>query len=160
MAGVVARQLKQKSPFSSREQEVLLGVLVASARLLEPWTQFLKTTAGLTNSQYNALRILRGSHPTRLTCSDIGERMIARDPDVTRLVDRLARRGLIERVRSRRDRRVVEVGVADKGLDVLRELDAHALRMPKSLLGHLGAGRLRQLKNLLEAVIGDMGTYP
>jgi DNA-binding MarR family transcriptional regulator len=160
MAGVVARQLKQKSPFSSREQEVFLGLRVATARILEPWTQFLKATAGLTNSQYNALRILRGSHPTRLTCGDISERMIARDPDITRLVDRLARRGLVGRVRGRRDRRVVEVGITDKGLAVLRDLDAHAQRMPKALLGHLGVERLRQLGKLLEAVIADMGAYP
>ena len=160
MAGTVARELKQKSPFSSPEQEVFLGLRVAVARILEPWAQFLKATAGLTNSQYNVLRILRGSHPTRLTCSDVGERMIARDPDVTRLVDRLAKRGLVERIRSRRDRRVVDVGITDTGLAVLRDLDAHVERMPKAMLGHLGARKLRQLGNLLESVIADMGTYP
>ena len=160
MAGTVARELKQKSPFSSPEQEVLLGLRVAVARILDPWAQFLKATAGLTTSQYNVLRILRGSHPTRLTCSDVGERMIARDPDVTRLVDRLAKRGLVERIRSRRDRRVVEVGITNKGLAVVRGLDAHVQRMPKAMLGHLGVERLRQLRSLLEAVIADMGTFP
>ncbi len=160
MAGTVARALKQKSPFSTPEQEVFLGLRVAVARILDPWAQFLKATAGLTTSQYNVLRILRGSHPTRLTCSDVGERMIARDPDVTRLVDRLAKRGLVERIRSRRDRRVVDVGITDAGLTVLRELDAHVERMPKAMLGHLGAKKLRQLGNLLESVIADMGTYP
>ena len=160
MAGAVARELKQQSPFSSREQEILLGLRLAAARIVEPWAQFLKATAGLTTSQYNVLRILRGSHPTRLTCSDVGERMITRDPDITRLVDRLAKRGLVARVRSRRDRRVVEVGITDTGLAVLRKLDAHVERMPKAMLGHLGAKRLRQLGNLLESVIADMGTYP
>ena len=114
----------------------------------------------MTNSQYNALRILRGSHPTRLTCSDIGQRMIARDPDVTRVVDRLTARRLVERTRSSRDRRVVEVGLTETGLALLRDLDVHALRMPKALLGHLGQTRLRQLRKLLEAVIEDMGTFP
>ena len=160
MPGTVAQRLKQKSPFSSQEQEIVLGLLVAAARIGEPWTQFLKATAELTTNQYNVLRILRGSHPTRLTCSDIGERMVARDPDVTRLVDRLARRGLVQRIRSRRDRRVVEVGITDEGLEVLRGLDAHVQRMPRALLGHLGVERLRQLGSLLEAVIGDMGTFP
>ena len=160
MAGTVARELKQKSRFSSPEQEVLLGLRVAVARIVDPWAPFLRKTAGLTTSQYNVLRILRGSHPTRLTCSDVGERMIARDPDVTRLVDRLAKRGLVERIRSRRDRRVVDVGITDTGLTVLRELDAHVERMPKAMLGHLGAKKLRQLGNLLESVIADMGTYP
>ena len=160
MAGTVARELKQQSPFSSQEQEIFLGLLVASARIVEPWTQFLKTTAELTNSQYNILRILRGSHPNRLACSDIGERMVARDPDITRLVDRLGRRGLVERTRSRRDRRVVEVGITDKGLALLRTLDTHVEKMPKALFGHLGTPRLRQLADLLDAVVGGMGTYP
>ena len=160
MAGTLARELKQKARFTSLEQEVFLGLRVAVARILDPWARFLKATAGLTTSQYNVLRILRGSHPTRLTCSDVGERMIARDPDVTRLVDRLAKRGLVERIRSRRDRRVVDVGITDAGLIVLRELDAHVERMPKAMLGHLGARKLKQLGNLLESVIADMGTYP
>ena len=160
MVGTVARALKQASPFLSQEQEIFLGLRVAAARVVEPWAQFLKTTAQLTNNQYNALRILRGSHPTRLTCGEIGERMIARDPDITRLIDRLGRRGLVERIRSRRDRRVVEVGITGKGLALVRGLDAHAQRMPKALLGHLGAERLQQLGSLLEAVIAELGTFP
>ena len=160
MAGVVAQELKQKKPFSSKEQEILLGLLIAAARVMEPWGRFLKTTAQLTNTQYNVLRILRGSHPAKLACSDIGERMIDRDPDVTRLVDRLERRGLVTRMRNRRDRRVVEVGISDKGLALVRGLDAHVQRLPKVLLGHLGVERLRQLGRLLEAVISDLGTFP
>ena len=160
MAGIVATQLRQKSAFASPEQEVLLGLRIAAARVVEPWGVFLKTTAGLTNSQYNVLRILRGSHPTRLTCSDIGERMIARDPDVTRVVDRLTARRLVARVRSSRDRRVVEVGITEAGLALLHDLDVHVRRMPKALLGHLGPARLRQLRKLLEAVIADVGTFP
>ena len=160
MADVVARHLKQTAPFASVEQEVLLGLRMAASRALDPWARFLKASADLTVPQYNALRILRGSHPTRLTSSDVGERMIARDPDVTRLVDRLATRALVARVRSRQDRRVVEVGVTAKGLAVLRDLDAHVEKMPKALLGHLGPKLLRQLAELLDAAIGGMGTYP
>ena len=160
MSGIVARELKQVKPFSSPEQEILLGLLMAAARVAEPWTKFLKTTAELTNNQYNVLRILRGSHPARLPCTDIAERMIDRDPDVTRLIDRLEKRGLVRRLRSRRDRRVVEVGITDKGLVLVRALDAHVLRMPRALLGHLGVARLRQLGSLLEVVISDLGTFP
>ena len=157
---MVARELKQQTPFASHEQEVLLGMLIAAARVVEPWEKFLKTTAGLTNHQYNVLRILRGSHPSRLACSEIAQRMIARDPDVTRLVDRLSRRGLVTRVRGRQDRRVVEVGITDKGRDVLRTLDPHVNRMPQAMLGHLGARNLTQLRRLLEHVISDLGTFP
>ena len=160
MSEVVARQLKQTAPFGSLEQEVLLGLRMAASRALDPWARFLKTSADLTVPQYNVLRVLRGSHPTRLTSTDVGDRMIARDPDVTRLVDRLATRGLVARVRSRQDRRVVEVGVTEKGLAVLRELDPHVGKMPGALLGHLGPKRLRQLADLLDAAIGGMGTYP
>ena len=160
MAGVVARELKQQSAFASGEQEILLGLLIASARIVEPWEKFLKANAGLTNNQYNVLRILRGSHPSRLACGDIAERMISRDPDITRLVDRLSRRGLVSRARSRQDRRVVEVGITDKGREVLKSLDAHVNRMPRAVLGHLGAARLKQLGELLEHVISGLGTFP
>jgi DNA-binding MarR family transcriptional regulator len=157
---MVARELKQKSAFASREQEVFLGLRIAAARIVEPWERFLKATAELTPNQYNVLRILRGSHPTRLACSDVAERMIARDPDITRLVDRLSRRGLVERVRGHRDRRVVEVAITDKGREVLKRLDPHVNRMPQAMLGHLGATKLKQLGQLLEHVIAGLGTFP
>ena len=160
MTGAVARELKQQKPFASPEQEILLGLRMAAARVVEPWGRFLKTTAQLTTHQYNVLRILRGSHPARLACSDIAERMIERDPDITRLVDRLERRGLVKRSRSRQDRRVVEVGMTDKGLVLVRGLDAHVQRLPKALLGRLGTERVRQLATLLEAVISELGTFP
>ena len=160
MAGVVAQELKQKKPFSSPEHEILLGLLIAAARVMEPWMRFLKTTAQLTNTQYNVLRILRGSRPAKLACSDIAERMIDRDPDITRLIDRLETRGLVRRSRSRRDRRVIEVSITDKGLALVRGLDAHVQRMPKALLGHLGLERLGKLGSLLEVVIADLGTFP
>lgn len=160
MAGTIARKLKQTRPFSSPEQEIFLGLLVAAARVAEPWAQFLKTTAALTNNQYNVLRILRGSHPAPLTCGDISERMIARDPDITRLIDRLETRGLVARARGRHDRRVVQVGITKAGLAVVRDLDAHVQRMPKALIGHLGLRRLRQLGRLLDVVVSDLGAFP
>ena len=160
MTGVVAHELKQQKPFSSPEQEILLGLRMAAARVVEPWARFLKTTAQLTTHQYNVLRILRGSHPARLACSDIAERMIERDPDITRLVDRLEKRGLVKRTRSRQDRRVVEVSMTDKGLMLVRGLDAHVQRLPKALLVRLCAERVRQLATLLEAVISELGTFP
>ena len=160
MTSVVAHALKQKKPFSSPEEGILIGLRMAASRVEEPWARYLKTTARLTGNQYNVLRILRGSHPARLACSDIAERMIERDPDITRLLDRLETRGLVKRSRSREDRRVVEVGITEKGLGLVRGLDAQVQRLPKALLGHLGAERLRQLAGLLDAVIADLGTFP
>jgi len=160
VSNAVAQQLKQRKPFADTEQELVLGLRIAAARVVEPWAKFLKAQVQLSPSQYNALRILRGSHPNKLACGDIGERMIERDPDVTRLIDRLAKRGLVKRGRSRQDRRVVEVGITDEGLALLKELDPYVQRFPKALLGHLGAERGRQLAALLEAVISGMGTFP
>jgi len=160
MAGGVARELKQKRAFTSREQEVLLGIRIAAARITEPWDKFLKTTANLTPNQYNVLRILRGSHPARLACGDISERMITRDPDITRLVDRLSRLGLVSRARGRRDRRVVEIGITEKGQQILRTLDEHVDRFPRAMLGHLGPTKLERLGALLDAVMADLGTFP
>ena len=160
VAGIVARELKQTRPFGSREEEVLLGLRIAAARIMEPWEKFLKATADLTPNQYNVLRILRGSHPTRLPSGEIAERMIARDPDVTRLVDRLSRRGLVTRVRGRQDRRVVEVGITDKGQQILLGLDEHVARFPKAMLGRLGPRQLQQLGALLERAMTALGTFP
>src|SRR5262249_50909143 len=137
MAGRVAGELKQRRAFDSPEQEGLLGPRIAVARIMEPWGRVLRGSAALTPNQYNGPRILRRSHPTRLACGDIAERMISRDPDVTRLVDRLHRRGLVTRSRGRQDRRVVEVGITEKGLQALRELDEPVGRFPKATLGHL-----------------------
>ena len=155
-----AQQIKQGRPFASPEQEALLAIRRTAASLLAPWERFLKINAGLSTSLFNVLRILRGSHPAALTCGEIGVRTIARDPDVTRLVDRLSARGLVSRAHSQKDRRVVEVSITDKGLDLLRELDPHALRMPRALIGHVSATKLRKLSALLTEVLDGTGTYP
>jgi DNA-binding MarR family transcriptional regulator len=160
MAGVVARALKQKRAFTSREHEVLLGLQIIAARIMEPWGKFLKTTAELTLNQYNVLRILRGSLPDGLASSEIADRMITRDPDVTRLVDRLEKRGLVTRVRGRQDRRVVEVRITEKGQELLSTLDGHVDRFPRNMLGHLGPRKLEQLSGLLEQALSDLGTFP
>jgi DNA-binding MarR family transcriptional regulator len=156
----IARQLKQRKAFASPEQEAMLGIRMVAARILAPWERFLASEADLTTSQYNVLRILRGSHPKSLTAGEIGERTIAREPDITRLVDRLDGKRLVKRTRSEHDRRVVEVEITEKGLDLLRRLDPHAQRMPRALIGHVGPRRLRQLSKLLGAVLDGMGTYP
>jgi len=160
MPGVVARALKQKRAFSSREMEVMLGLQLATARVMEPWEKYLKANAELSLHQYNVLRILRGSHPNGLPSGEIANRMVARDPDVTRLVDRLENRGLVTRTRSQRDRRIVEVGITDKGLQLLSSLDEPVDRFPRNMIGHLGPKRLEQLSALLEQVVSDLGTFP
>jgi DNA-binding MarR family transcriptional regulator len=87
----------------------------------------LVKTAGLTGAQYNVLRILRGAGSEGLACREIGERMISHDPDITRLLDRMEKRGLITRERQTDDRRVVKTCVTAKGLEILKTLD-HPVR--------------------------------
>jgi DNA-binding MarR family transcriptional regulator len=156
----IGRRIKQRRAFASPAQEAMLGIRMVAARILAPWERFLKAEADLTTSQYNVLRILRGSHPKALTAGEIGERTIARDPDITRLVDRLHARSLVRRTRGEQDRRVVEVEITDKGLELLRALDPHSLQMPRALLGHMGPRKLRQLATLLAEALDGMGSYP
>jgi len=103
----------------------------------------------LSSNQYNVLRILRGS-PEGLPCGEIGNRMITRDPDITRLLDRLEKRGLIRRSREARDRRLVMAGITSEGLELLGRLDEPVREAHRRQLGHLGRERLGALKELLQ----------
>ncbi len=105
----------------------------------------------LSTTQYNVLRILRGS-PQGLTCGEIASRMITRDPDVTRLLDRMEKRGLISRSRESRDRRLVLARISPEGLKLVNRLDEPVQKIHRKQLGHMGKDRLRALAELLAAV--------
>ena len=104
----------------------------------------------LSSTQYNVLRILRGAREG-LACGEIASRMITRDPDVTRLLDRMEKRGLISRCRQTKDRRTVMVRITTEGLKVLARLDSPVQAAHRRLLGHLGSSRLKALTDLLLA---------
>jgi DNA-binding MarR family transcriptional regulator len=107
---------------------------------------------GLTGTQYNVLRILRGAEPEGLACSSIGERMISHDPDMTRLLDRMEKRGLISRQRQTDDRRVIKTRITPAGLALLKSLDQPVRDLHKRQFHHLPATRLKILAQLLEEV--------
>src|SRR5205807_5118182 len=107
---------------------------------------------GLTGTQYNALRILRGAGADGIPCSEIGQRMITRDPDITRLLDRLQKRGLVERSRGRQDRRVIYGKITAAGLKLLRDMDAPVDKHGREMLRHVGQAKLQRLIDLLELV--------
>ena len=109
--------------------------------------QVLKTEE-VSATQYNVLRILRGA-PEGLPCGEIANRMITRDPDVTRLLDRLEKRGLISRRREAKDRRTVMARITPEGLELLGRLDEPVQGTHRKQLGHLGRSRLRVLAELL-----------
>jgi len=144
-------ELKQKIPFTSREAEVYLSLLRTTDALQTQVEAQLKEF-GLTGTQYNALRILRGAGPGGLPCREIGERMITRDPDVTRLLDRLEGRGFVQRMRAKHDRRVIYGKITAAGLKLLREMDGPLEKFGREMLRHVGQEKLRQLIELLELV--------
>jgi len=144
-------ELKQNIPFSSREQEAYLSLL-RTADALQVQAEAKLKEFGLTGTQYNALRILRGAGPEGLPCSEIGERMITHDPDITRLLNRLADRGFVERTRARDDRRVIYGKITAAGLRLLREMDAPLEKYGREMLRHVGQEKLKQLIELLELV--------
>jgi len=151
MAPNLQAELKQNVPFTSREQEAYLSLL-RTADALESQVEAKLKEFGLTGTQYNALRILRGAGREGIPCSEIGERMITRDPDVTRLLDRLQKRGLVERTRSNEDRRVVCGKITAAGLKLLREMDAPLEKFGRAVLRHVGQDKLKELIDLLELV--------
>src|SRR4051794_25874900 len=131
------------------EESAFLNLLRTSDMLSRRLAAALKTE-DLSATQYNVLRILRGA-PEGLACGEIAIRMITRDPDVTRLLDRLEKRGLISRRREERDRRTVMARIAPEGLKVLARLDQPVQAAHRKQLGHLGRERLRTLTELLRA---------
>jgi DNA-binding MarR family transcriptional regulator len=147
--------MNSRSPSSRRplslENRVFVALLRAADALAQEGEQLLKA-AGLTGAQYNVLRILRGAEPQGLACHAIGDRMISHDPDMTRLLDRLEKRGLITRARQTDDRRVVKARITPQALTLLKTLDQPVHDFHKRQFRHMSAARLKILSDLLEEV--------
>jgi DNA-binding MarR family transcriptional regulator len=140
---------KVRAPQTQLEGLVFVSLLRTADALARGAEALLKPT-GLSATQYNVLRILRGAGPEGLACREVGYRMISRDPDITRLMDRMESRGLIARARGEEDRRVVKTRITAEGLRILGELDAPVQELHRRQLHHLPAKELRQLSLLLE----------
>ena len=133
----------------SAEEVAFLDLMRTTDLLSRAFVPILKAE-DLSATQYNVLRILRGA-PGGLACGEIGCRMITRDPDITRLLDRLEKRDLISRWRETKDRRVVMAKITPEGLKLLARLDEPVQVAHRKQLGHLGAKRLKTLSELLRA---------
>jgi DNA-binding MarR family transcriptional regulator len=144
----VSSRLKDSSSTVPLEDHVFVALIKLADTLAQQVEQLLKPS-GLSGTQYNVLRILRGSEPVGLACRSIGDRMISRDPDITRLLDRMEKRGLITRERQTDDRRVVKTRITAAGLSILKTLDAPVREMHQRQFQHLSAARLKMLSNLL-----------
>jgi MarR family transcriptional regulator, organic hydroperoxide resistance regulator len=148
--GKLAAEIKQTKPMSL-EAEAALNIQ-RTADYLDAVLAGVLKPFDLSGSQYNALRILRGAGKDGLACREIGDRMVSRDPDITRLLDRLEKRGLAERSRESRDRRVVRVRITAAGLNILKQLERPIEDTVLRLIGRLGAERLTGLIEGLESI--------
>lgn len=147
-ASRLARDLKKRRPFESEEQEVVLSLLRTNELFQHRFGQLYREH-GLTQPQYNILRILRGAG-RELPSLEIAERMISVVPAITSLLDKLEKRRWVRRVRCKNDRRVWHVHLTDEGSKLLAELDEPNLAMHHSLVGHLTAAEQTRLLALLE----------
>ena len=142
------REIKQGKPFQSLEQEAMLNLERTTAVLSHAIAEALKPH-GITPTQYNVLRILRGAGEPGLCRNEVRDRLVSQVPDVTRLLDRLEEAGLIERSRDAADRRLVTTRITAKGQQMLQELDAPVVEMHRRQLGHMTREQLRTLIELL-----------
>jgi len=144
---------EQAPSFASPQEEALLTLVRAADQMQRAMQHYFKP-AGLTATQYNVLRILRGARPTGLTCSAIGSRMITAEPDITRLLGRLKAQNLLCQKRDTHDRRVVWTHISQKGLDLLASLDQMVDQAPRELLKQLTGAELKELTRILKKVQG------
>lgn len=150
--GEISHNKGAKAPLAGLEERAYLALLRTADRLGGRMAEWLKPH-GLSPTQYNALRILRGAGPEGLPCSEVGARMISRDSDITRLVDRLEKRGLVARSRGKKDRRVVRATITKAGMELLRRLDRPVSEFVREMMGSLDGRSLQELVQLLEETV-------
>ena len=148
MSHELREEIRQKHPFQSLEQEAHLNI-VRSAAVLSAGFEDMLAPSGITGTQYNVLRILRGAEPEGLCRNDVRDRMITRMPDMTRLLDRMEKAGFVQRTRDEQDRRQVTTRITGKGLSLLEQLEAKVAGEHKRRLGHMSETELKQLIALL-----------
>jgi DNA-binding MarR family transcriptional regulator len=150
MSGRLQAEIKQNKPFGSLEQEAILGLL-RTAAVVDHATEEALRPFGVTGTQFNVLRILRGAGPNGLCGREIGERMITRVPDVPRLLERLETAGLISRERDPNDRRHVTARITDRGTELLGKIDNVSMPVV-SWFGRLSQDQLQALIDALDTV--------
>lgn len=147
----IQAELKQTKPFKSPADEAFVSLQRTADIMMRKIAQFLKPW-GISPTQYNVLRILRGAGPEGLCCGEISDRMITHDPDITRLLDRIEKLGWIERARSTKDRRAVLSRISKKGLELLKQMDKPIEDFNRTASSHLSEKKLRELIGLLNEV--------
>ena len=151
MSPSLQQDLKQKKPFRSLQQEAYLSVVRTSTALTDAMEELVKSR-GISATQYNVLRILRGSDVEGLCRNALRDRMLTRMPDMTRLLDRMEEAGLVVRVREGDDRRMVMTRITQKGRQLLDDLDAPVMALHRKQMAGLTDAQLRSLSDLLTLV--------
>jgi DNA-binding MarR family transcriptional regulator len=141
--------IKQTKPFKSLKEELLLTLVRTAADVEHQMAQDFRPF-GITTTQYNVLRILRGAGNDGLCRHEIGDRLVRQVPDVTRLLDRMEEAGLIVRERGDADRRYVTTRLTPQGLTLVNKLDAEIAGMQDRHVGHLNEKQVKSLLGLLE----------
>ncbi|HMJ18074.1 MAG TPA: MarR family transcriptional regulator [Gemmatimonadaceae bacterium] len=147
----MATSQKPQQNFRSREQQAVVGLLRTADAIKRSLAHVIEPH-GITPQQYNVLRILRGAAPEGLPTLTIGERMVEQTPGVTRLIDRLERKGLVARIPCPKDRRRVFCQITPKGLDLLEQLDEPVNRWDAQTVSILPPSEVESLIKLLDRV--------
>ena len=151
MAPGIRDEIRQSKPFPNLGSEALVSLQRTTSNLQWRLGEFLKPY-GISPTQYNALRILRGSGDEGLGCSEIADRMLNRDPDITRLLDRLVKSGLARRGRDKRDRRIITAKITDGGLSLLEQLDGPLEELNQKITAHLSRPKLQEFLHTLDSL--------
>ncbi len=141
-------ELGASQPFQVPEQEAYLNLVRTHALLSDEVAELFKQHH-LSQPLYNVLKVVARAGSAGMSSQSIAQYMVARDPDITRLVDRLQKDRLIERERDEQDRRIVRVRVTQSGLDVIQKLDPLIWKFHQQQLGHLNQEKLELLNQLL-----------
>jgi MarR family transcriptional regulator, organic hydroperoxide resistance regulator len=151
VAGRLQQEIHQAKAIRLLEEEASLNIVRTADVLMLALADVLRPHL-LSATQYNVLRILRGAGKDGASCKEIGSRLVARDPDITRLMDRLEQRGLVRRDRAKEDRRVVTHELTRAGLELVNRLDGPIEALHQTAMRHMTVGKLRELVGLLEEV--------
>ena len=150
-------ELKMQRPFVAVVEEAVVSIIATKSRVEEALIGMLERY-GITRPQFNILRILRGAHPESLTCSTINGRLVEKNPDVTRLLDRLEKAELVERFRGKQDRRNVHSVITPKGLHLLLRIDKEMLALEHKIMAQLTAEEQKTLILSLQKVRDQIRT--
>jgi DNA-binding MarR family transcriptional regulator len=149
--GHIAEEIRQTKPFPNLETEAYLTLVLTAVRLVHDVSTLLQPN-DLSPPQYNLLRILRGAGEKGLLCNEIAARMVHPVSDITRLLERLERRGWIRRRRETDDRRAVRVWITETGQEIIAPLDTLLAQKHKAQFGHLGENKLHELIKILDNI--------